>query len=614
MEVDRTDSELRCFLGEGGFLDKRSEWRRKWGRPLQLFRVQDGALQKLERAGGEVTGQLPLADASIALLESNDFSVRAGGAGGGAGGTVWYLRASSVLVRQKWTSALVLLCSELGASRAPQIAAPAPAAPPAQAAPSVAAARPRVAHSHSGASDDLEEQEQLAAALSASMGTQTTQQPRPTISLLHPSSAGMRTDSDTARALQADFDTEVAMALSQHGGGAAAAEEGGAGLAAAAAAAAAAGAAGAAAAAPAPTPAPALPPSPRAAFECSLCYDDLPVHEGITLDCDHRFCWNCVGQHAATKISERQVTADKLCCPLPACSGPLTVHNLMGCQQRGTLVSALAVARLVEAGALSRAVLAEAEGLCGGAAANRRDRERLQAESRLVLARFERFLLEKNYPHLKHCPKCEAGPYDASDVGAIIACTKCRACFCKSCGKDHDEATSCAAHTQWERENGLGDAAAHALLEREGTKCPACSHITWGVIDCDHVSCANPAGCRLDRATDGAVGGFCVKCLAERKPIMRHGNHYHLASCAYYVDCCAETCMKKGKVHCKDDKKDAGCPACTKLGRLCDPPPADDSLGIRELKARLDELGVDHQTCLEKGDLLQLLAAKRRSS
>ena len=43
--------------------------------------------------------------------------------------------------------------------------------------------------------------------------------------------------------------------------------------------------------------------SPRAAFECSLCFEDLPVHEGITLDCDHRFCYNCAGAHAATKIA-----------------------------------------------------------------------------------------------------------------------------------------------------------------------------------------------------------------------------------------------------------------------------------------------------------------------
>jgi len=303
-----------------------------------------------------------------------------------------------------------------------------------------------------------------------------------------------------------------------------------------------------------------------------MCGDDLPVSEGITLDCVHRFCWDCVGQHAATKISERQVTADRLCCPLPDCRRPLTVHNLMGCQRRGTLVSPLAVARLVETGALSPAVLPEALGLCNGAAADNRDQERLQDESRLVLGRYDRFLIEVLNPHLKHCPKCEAGPYDARDVGAIIACPKCRACFCKSCAKDHNKATSCAAHAQWELDNGLGDAAVHELMGRVGTKCPACGNVTWGHSDCDHVYCENPAGCRLTKATDGEGGGFCVVCLAERKPIMRHGNHYHLATCKHYGDCCAEQCTKKGRKHCKGDKMHAGCPACTKLGCLCDPP------------------------------------------
>ena len=65
---------------------------------------------------------------------------------------------------------------------------------------------------------------------------------------------------------------------------------------------------------------------------------------------------------------------------------------------------------------------------------------------------------------------------------------------------------------------------------------------------------------------------FCRICGGSRFQAEAHGNHYHLATCAHYADCCAEQCTNKGRANCKDDRVHVGCPACTKLGRLCDPP------------------------------------------
>lgn len=43
--------------------------------------------------------------------------------------------------------------------------------------------------------------------------------------------------------------------------------------------------------------------------------ENLQVKDGITLDCDHRFCKTCISQHFITNIDEAKVDDDFIKCP-----------------------------------------------------------------------------------------------------------------------------------------------------------------------------------------------------------------------------------------------------------------------------------------------------------
>lgn len=50
-------------------------------------------------------------------------------------------------------------------------------------------------------------------------------------------------------------------------------------------------------------------------FKCELCYSVTNVEEGITLDCEHRFCESCIKGYIEFKISNNEVKDDQMVCP-----------------------------------------------------------------------------------------------------------------------------------------------------------------------------------------------------------------------------------------------------------------------------------------------------------
>lgn len=50
-------------------------------------------------------------------------------------------------------------------------------------------------------------------------------------------------------------------------------------------------------------------------FDCKICFLEVKVEEGITLDCDHRFCRVCIGAHIKTLIDSSLVSEEQLKCP-----------------------------------------------------------------------------------------------------------------------------------------------------------------------------------------------------------------------------------------------------------------------------------------------------------
>jgi ariadne-1 len=72
----------------------------------------------------------------------------------------------------------------------------------------------------------------------------------------------------------------------------------------------------------------------RANFTCDICYDLYHVDEAITLDCDHRFCKNCLGEYLKEKITSAEVSSDKLICP--SCPTPISIHTIQYCVDEDT--------------------------------------------------------------------------------------------------------------------------------------------------------------------------------------------------------------------------------------------------------------------------------------
>lgn len=63
-----------------------------------------------------------------------------------------------------------------------------------------------------------------------------------------------------------------------------------------------------------------------AKFTCLICYSELNVDQGITLECDHRFCVNCIKQQLEMLIETAQVSDEKLKCP--SCPQAMSVYEI----------------------------------------------------------------------------------------------------------------------------------------------------------------------------------------------------------------------------------------------------------------------------------------------
>lgn len=92
--------------------------------------------------------------------------------------------------------------------------------------------------------------------------------------------------------------------------------------------------------------------------------------------------------------------------------------------------------------------------------------------------------------------------------------------------------------------------------------------------------------------------------------IFAHGNHYHTPACKFFTVCCDDRCIEI-RPHCKDDKRNARCPACKKAGALCSRPleekrnvaTNDDYLGEAKAEAELEGNFADQNEELEIDDI-----------
>lgn len=60
-------------------------------------------------------------------------------------------------------------------------------------------------------------------------------------------------------------------------------------------------------------------PKHKPKFTCDICTDEYLVESSITLECDHRFCIDCITSHVENLLDEGKVESSQVKCPKQEC-------------------------------------------------------------------------------------------------------------------------------------------------------------------------------------------------------------------------------------------------------------------------------------------------------
>lgn len=65
-------------------------------------------------------------------------------------------------------------------------------------------------------------------------------------------------------------------------------------------------------------------------LSCPICMGEYSVEEIVTLECDHKFCKNCVQMYIQTKVEEGKTQLEHYPCPTGLCeSEAFTEHIIL---------------------------------------------------------------------------------------------------------------------------------------------------------------------------------------------------------------------------------------------------------------------------------------------
>jgi hypothetical protein len=204
-------------------------------------------------------------------------------------------------------------------------------------------------------------------------------------------------------------------------------------------------------------------------FTCEICLVDSKVEDGITLDCDHRFCQACMQQHIALLIDTAQVTNDILKCP--KCPQPLSAYEIE-----------------------------EVAGL-------------------ELFLKYEKFVLRGlNLPELEEdemvfrCPGTDCEYFCIVEKNREeVECPKCQHKCCPMCKDEIHQGATCEENRKGRRENTEEDKMLEALMEKEKlVRCPECRTVVQKVSGCKYMACGS-SECR------GKQIFFCYRCGVRLK-------------------------------------------------------------------------------------------------
>ena len=227
----------------------------------------------------------------------------------------------------------------------------------------------------------------------------------------------------------------------------------------------------------------------KRAFKCEMCMEDEIVSaEIITLNCEHRFCKECLKMGLEMKLKEKSVSEDDLCCPFQSCKQPFDVHII-------------------------EALLSQNQ-----------YQMFLDLKLRKVYARQTR--------EIRECPKCSylmAIEDDDDELLNYTVCPRkeCGHAFCGRCGeKPHVNQTdlnlSCEQYADFLQMNDEGLKNFRKFMEQEGLRqCPKCRNVGELKSGCKFVYCP----CKAN---------YCYLCGRE---LLENQHYSHFVSGPYGEQC-----------------------------------------------------------------------------
>lgn len=197
-------------------------------------------------------------------------------------------------------------------------------------------------------------------------------------------------------------------------------------------------------------------------FDCEICTEKFKIREGVTLDCNHRYCKNCLKGHLEIKIGEAQVQESDLSCP-----------------QDNVAVNPFIIKDVV---------------------------------SEENFAKYQKFAIEQWAPDMEKDEIYFRCKNTDCDYKVILLnnveeyeCQKCKVKVCPKCNEVVHKGCSCEAFKTWKEENSKGDAMFELMLKQsQWVQCPWCKQVIERVSGCQYMTCFSVA-CRGKKY-------FCFNC------------------------------------------------------------------------------------------------------
>lgn len=210
-----------------------------------------------------------------------------------------------------------------------------------------------------------------------------------------------------------------------------------------------------------------------AKFECPICSGLIRVDQSITLDCDHRFCRDCISMFIESNVNESKVTDQDLSCPL--CLEPIANMILKALLSRDNFIK-------LEKFRIRNYVPVEKNAVFFKCPGN--DCEFIA-------------IVDENEESVK-CP-----------IDGIVCCPKCR--------REVHSKMTCEEYDRMQKDKVIDDEFAIAAKALGFKTCPHCK-----------VMCERMSGCNFMRCMSKDCKGKKNFCLLCEKPLneKQHYDHY----------------------------------------------------------------------------------------